>query len=72
MQDWRSKADASMAELRRHYDSGAYRSLVEFVSASYEAEKEDLVIASPEEVLGRVIRLRSLREFRDALVIEPV
>ena len=65
--NWHEKAEESMTELLRNSDSPVFHSLIEFLIAAYEAEKEKLVCGSDDLVHDSYIRTRVLRDLRDQL-----
>lgn len=64
MMDWQEKAEQAMAELQASYESPVYEKLLLWVECQYEAEKEALVVASVEDLPGRFMRVKALRDFK--------
>lgn len=71
MKDWHQLTDDRLFALRENYDSVTYNTLIDWLEAMYEREKENMVLAKePEVVQQHWIRSNGVRELLDQLSIE--
>ena len=72
MQDWHSRADEALAQLREHHGSPCYQSMVQWLQYLYEREKERITMADEtDQVQFHWLMAKGVKELLSMVQLDP-